>query len=126
MAATTVTTLAKKKMLLARAGDQTLPQIVGIAFGTGGVNANNQIIAHSPSDNALFNEILRKDVESHEVISDTQIRYRVTIGASELSGVMISECGIYDEEGDFVALKSFLKKGKDPDLEVIFECDDMF
>jgi hypothetical protein len=33
MAGTTVTTLAKKKMVKARAGISSLPKIVGMAFG---------------------------------------------------------------------------------------------
>ena len=37
MAGTTVTTLAKKKMVKARAGISSLPKIVGMAFGDGGV-----------------------------------------------------------------------------------------
>ena len=37
MAGTTVTTLAKKKMVKARAGISSLPKIVGMAFGAGGV-----------------------------------------------------------------------------------------
>lgn len=126
MAATTVTTIAKRKMLLARAGDQALPKITGMAFGTGGVNANNQIVPHTAADNALHLEVLRKAVEGHEVISDTRIRYRCTIGADELVGIYISECGIYDADGDFVALKSFTRKCKDADMEVVFECDDIF
>lgn len=126
MSSTTVTNLAKQKMLLARAGDRTLPKITGMAFGNGGVNSSDVVINHSPSDNALYNEVLRKPVESHEAVSSTRIRYRCTIGANELNGIYISECGIYDDEGDFVALKSFRKKGKDEDTEVIFECDDMF
>ena len=35
MAGTTVTTLAKKKMVKARAGISSLPKIVGMAFGDG-------------------------------------------------------------------------------------------
>ena len=53
MAGTTVTTRAKKKMLEARAGIAALPKIVGMAFGTGGVNSAGEIVAHSPDQNAL-------------------------------------------------------------------------
>lgn len=123
---TVVTTRAKKKMLLARAGEQALPKIVGMAFGDGGVNSSGTVIPHSADSNALHHEVLRKTVDGHEVISDTKVRYRCTIGADELSNTYISECGIYDADGDFVALKAFMQKGKDADMEVIFECDDTF
>lgn len=38
----------------------------------------------------------------------------------------ISEVGLYDADGDMVAMKAFLKKGKDADMECVFECDDTF
>lgn len=53
MAGTTVTTKAKKKMLQARAGIAPLSKIVGMAFGTGGVNTSDVIVPHSPDQNAL-------------------------------------------------------------------------
>ena len=124
--ATVVTTRAKKKMLLARAGAAQLPPIVGMAFGTGGVNANDVIVPHSADSNTLHNEVLRKAIDGYEVMTDTLVRYRCTIGADEVGGTYISECGVYDSEGDFVALKSFMKKGKDAGMEVVFECDDTF
>lgn len=124
--ATVVTTRAKRKMLLARAGAAPLPRIVGMAFGTGGVDANDTVVPHSADSNTLHHEVLRKAVDGYDIISDTHIRYRCTIGASELSGTYISECGIYDADGDFVALNSFMKKGKDAGMEVVFECDDTF
>ena len=101
MAGTTVTTLAKKKMVKARAGISSLPKIVGMAFGDGGV-------------------------DGYEVLSDTKIRYRCTLAENELANTYISEVGLYDADGDMVAMKAFLKKGKDADMECVFECDDTF
>jgi len=126
MAGTVVTKLAKKKMLEARAGISPLPKITGMAFGTGGVDAEGKVIPHSETQNALNNEVLRKPVDGFVVISDTKIRYSCTLMEDELAGTYISEVGLYDAEGDLVALKSFLKKGKDADMQVIMECDDTF
>ena len=47
MAGTTVTTLAKKKMVKARAGISSLPKIVGMAFGDGGVDSGGTVKPHS-------------------------------------------------------------------------------
>ena len=110
MAGTTVTTRAKKKMLEARAGIAALPKIVGMAFGTGGVNSAGEIVAHSPDQNALHKEVLRKNIDGYTVVSDTKIRYSCTLTASELAGEYISEVGLYDAQGDFVAFKAFMKK----------------
>lgn len=127
MAGTTVTIKAKKKMLQARAGIiSQLPPITQMAFGDGGVDEHGDVISYPPDANALNSELLRKAIDGYEVISDTCIRYATTLSESELGGVYISECGLIDSEGDFVALKAFLKKGKDADMKVIFECDDTF
>ena len=45
---------------------------------------------------------------------------------NELANTYISEVGLYDADGDMVAMKAFLKKGKDADMECVFECDDTF
>ena len=38
----------------------------------------------------------------------------------------ISEMALIDEDGDTVAIKNFLKKPKDEDMEMDFEIDDNF
>ena len=53
MAGTTVTTLAKKKMVKARAGISSLPKIVGMAFGDGGVDSGGTVKPHSADQNTL-------------------------------------------------------------------------
>lgn len=126
MAGTTVTTRAKKKMLLARAGEAALPKIVGMAFGDGGVNSAGEVIPHSANQNTLHHEVLRKAVDGHEILSDTKIRYTCTLSESELANTYISECGLYDADGDLVAMKAFMKKGKDADMEAVFEVEDTF
>lgn len=127
MASTIVTTKAKKKMVEARAGIATLPKITGMAFGTGGVNSSGTIIDHTAGQNALYNEVYRQAVDGYTVISDTVIRYACTIAAGSITdGTSISEIGLYDSAGDFVALKSFHAKGIDSDMDTIFECDDTF
>lgn len=126
MAGTTVTTIAKKKMLQARAGIAPLPKITGMAFGDGGTNSSGEIIVHSADQNKLHHEVLRKKIDGYEVLSDTRIRYTCTLAENELANTYISELGLYDADGDLVALKAFMKKGKDADMEVIFECEDTF
>ena len=123
---TIVTTKAKKKMLEARAGIiASLPTIAGMAFGTGGYSGG-AVVDHDPDDIALFSESYRQVIDGYTVISDTQIRYACTLAAGTLDNVTLSEVGLYDSAGDFVAFKSFLPKGKDADIEVVFECDDTF
>lgn len=65
MAGTTVTTLAKKKMVKARAGISSLPKIVGMAFGDGGVDSGGTVKPHSADQNTLHHELLRKNVDGY-------------------------------------------------------------
>ena len=120
-----VTTIAIKKMLEARAGIAPLPRIVGMAFGDGVVQGGS--IEPPDADTPfLKNEIYRQENDRYEIISDTCIRYICTLAKETLSGSRINEMALYDAEGDLVAIKSFMDKGKDEDIEISFEIDDTF
>lgn len=123
MAAVT-TTVAKKKMLLARAGDAALPKIVKMAFGNGGVTSGGVIIEPTEDQTDLNSEIGRYDITSHEVISDTQVRYCCRLSESTLAGKEISELALVDEDGDLVTIKNFAAKGKDGDFVFTFAVND--
>ena len=121
-----VTKSARNKMLKARAGDLVLPKIKGMAFGDGGVDGDGSIIVPSVDQTELHNELLRKEVSGYEYLNDTVCRYSCTLEASELAGKSISELALYDEDGDLIAIKNFSGKGKDDDLEMTFNIDDIF
>lgn len=123
MAAVT-TTVAKKKMLLARAGDAALPKIVKMAFGNSGVTSGGVIIEPTEDQTDLNSEIGRYDITSHEVISDTQVKYYCRLGESTLAGKEISEMALVDEDGDLVTIKNFAAKGKDSDFVFTFAVND--
>lgn len=121
-----VTKKARKKMMQARAGAIALPKIVGMAFGNGGVDGSGNIIEPLENQEVLNNELYRKEVDRYTFISDTSCRYECTLDTTELAGENISEIAIYDSEGDIVAIKNFMAKGKDRDLEMTFQVDDVF
>ncbi len=126
MADAVVTLAARKKMVQARAGETPLPKIMGVAFGSGGVDADGNVITPERTQTALKQEILRKPVDKYTFLSDTKCRYECTLAEGELTGEYISEAALYDEEGDLVAIKNFLPKGKDSDLEMTIQIDDEF
>ena len=103
-----------------------MPKIVGVAFGSGGVDADGNVITPERTQTALKQEILRKPVDKYTFLSDTKCRYECTLAEGELTGEYISEAALYDEEGDLVAIKNFLPKGKDSDLEMTIQIDDEF
>lgn len=126
MAEAIVTKTAREKMIKARAGEITLPAISGMAFGNGGVDSGGNVINPSTEQMELNSELLRKPVDGHIFISDTSCRYHCTLLENELAGESISEIGLYDTEGDLIAIKNFSPKGKDDDLEMTFNIDDTF
>lgn len=115
---------AKKKMLLARAGEQELPPIRQMVFGTGGVDIEGTVLEPEEGQQELKEEVYRKDIEKIENVSSTQIRYTCTLEENELIGKDISEIGLADAEGTLVMIKNFKAKGKDSDFIMIFKIDD--
>ena len=126
MAESIVTDIAKEKMLKARAGVSPLPPIVGMAFGDGAKNVSGGIIAPTANQTALNNELLRKANDSCKEITKLIYRYSCTLDEGELANKFINEIALYDSDGDLIAIKTFLDKGKDSDQEMVFEIDDTF
>lgn len=126
MADAVVTLAARNKMLRARAGEITLAKVLGFSFGNGGVDTSGNVITPTETQTALNNELLRKEIDGYEMLSDTRCRYKCTLAASDLVNENISEIAIYDADGDLIAIKNFKPKGKDGDLEMTFHVDDAF
>lgn len=118
-----LTKSGKEKLLRSRAGEITMPKIVGFAFGTGGVNASGII---QPVGDSLSAEFLRKAVDNYSIdLEAGKAQYFCTLGADEAVGKIISEIGLYDSEGDIIMISNFLGKGKDEGLVMRFEIDDV-
>lgn len=126
MAQGVITKIGREKLCKAHAGDINLPAIVQMAFGNGGVDEADMVIAAIGDEVSLRNELLKKDIDSHTYPEATTGRYSVRLGKSELAEEKISEMGLFDAEGDLVAYKTFLPKGKDSDMEFIFDMDEIF
>ncbi|MCM1220437.1 MAG: phage tail protein [Lachnospiraceae bacterium] len=118
-----ITLKGRSKMAKARAGVAQLPPIVGIAVGDGGTDSEGNVM--TPTDE-LRHELLRRNVDSIEKITETSYRFSLSLSRDELSDKAISEMALYDSEGDIVAIKNFKRKYKDPDMEMVFEFDDTF
>ena len=126
MANSIVTLTARKKMLRARAGEITLPQITSFVFGNGGVDEEGNVVPPQENQTELVSHLLKKDILDYTMLSDTQCRYRCVLGYEELAGEKISEIGLCDADGDIVAIKTFSAKGKDDDMEMTFYLEDSF
>ena len=113
---------------MALAGDAPLPVIAKMAWGDGGVDSDGQPLGATGNEIGLYNELLVKDIDSHEYTNteQTTCRYAATLEVNELSGEEISEMGLYDEDGDLIAYRNVLRKGKDADIPQIYNMDTIF
>lgn len=121
-----ITKIAREKLVQARAGAIALPAVIGMAFGSGGVNQDGVVISPGEDQTILNRELFRKAIDGYSFVADTICRYECTLKEAELAGEYISELGLYDEDGDLVCIKTFTQKGKDEDLEMTFTLDDIF
>lgn len=121
-----ITKKSREKLVKARAGAIQLPKIVGMAFGNGGVDSGGTVIPPTESQSELTSELYRKEIDGYSFPEDTTCRYECTLSESELAGEEISEIGLYDEDGDIVCIKTFMRKGKDDDVEQTYTLDDIF
>lgn len=128
MAQGVITNLGRCKLCKAHAGDIALPQIVQMGFGSGGVNADSEAKEITGAEIAMGKELLRKPIDSHSYLADAiaTCRYSVKLLRNELVNEKISEIALFDAEGDMVAYKTFLPKGKDSDMEFVFDIDEIF
>lgn len=123
-----ITEAGRKKLCMAHAGDMELPAITKMAWGNGGVDEAGQPIVTTGNEIGLYHQLLSKNIESHDYVNEgqTACRYTATLEAGELDGEEISEMGLYDAEGDLVAYRTFLRKGKDADIPQIYDMDEIF
>lgn len=121
-----ITKKSRVKLVKARAGAIALPKIAGMAFGNGGADASGTVIPPAEAQTGLRNEIYRKKIDGYSFPEDATCRYECTLTETELAGEEISEIGLYDTDGDIVCIKTFMRKGKDDDVEQTYTLDDIF
>ncbi|MDR2024014.1 MAG: phage tail protein [Hungatella sp.] len=123
-----ITAIGRKKLCKAHAGDITLSPIKYMAWGDAGVDAEGQPVIATGNEIALYNQLLKKEIEGHIYVTEEEAtwRYTATLEAGELTGKEISEMGLFDEEGDLIAYRTFMRKGKDADIPQIYDMDEIF
>lgn len=126
MAEAMFTEKGREKLCKAHAGDLLLPKIKYIAYGDGGVDENDIPIPITGKETALRKELLRIEIDSHTYPEPTICEYQSGLGKDDLANIYISELGIFDEDGDLIIYKTFLKKGKDDDMLFEFLLQEIF
>lgn len=126
--ATSVMTRARRVNLakITSGAVSSIPEITHIAFGDGGVGEDGQPLQPNELQTTLNHEIGRYEIDSVTNPVETTNRYTITIPESDLNGKNINEMALVDADGQLAAVKTFLNKGKDEDVEFTFEFDDEF
>lgn len=128
MAESITTVKCRQKLCKAHAGLATLPKIVKMAFGDGGLSEDGTPKVPTGQETDLYNKLLEKDIDEIELIGNDQttVRYSTILEKAELAGKTISEIGLYDEDGDLCTIRTFLGKGKDEDIQMTYSMDEIF
>ncbi len=123
-----ITVTGRKKLCQAHAGDAALPKIAKMVWGDGGVDESGIPKDTTGNEIGLYNKLLEKPIEGHVYVNEekTTCRYTSTLDAGELTGKEISEMGLLDEDGDLIAYRTFMRKGKDADIPQTYEMDEIF
>lgn len=96
--------------------------ITQIAWGDGGhvVASPTQAIPPQPSDAGLSNELLRKNLISHDFPETTTVRFVGLVDQTELNNIGISEVGLFSKDGKMFARKTFGLITKTADFSLEF------
>ena len=100
------TNLGRQKYAQAQAGDIILTAITQMAFGNGGHNTTSgEATTPDPSDTTLVNQLLIKNIDSYIFSDDYTVEFKCIIDSDEMNGQVFSEIGLFDADGDLVAIK---------------------
>ena len=111
-----ITDIGREKLCKAHTGDIRLPPLKFIAYGDGGTDSAGVPFVVTGEEVSLRNELLRIEIAQHTYPATTTCEYESNLDKNDLANVYLSELGVFDEEGDLVVYKTFLKKGKDDDM----------
>lgn len=125
---TVTTQIARDKFAHAHGGDDTLTAITEIAFGNGGHDAGTgEPIPPDDTATTVPGELIKKAIDSHSYPVATTLEIVGNVDDIELgTGYEISSCGLYDADGDLIAIKTFSPKTMSADMIIEVTWDELF
>lgn len=125
MSEAVTTNTARGKIAQAHYEGKTIPQIIEAGWGEGGVDENGSVITPSPTLTVVPEEFTRTPVVERSVdLSAVYVSFTLVLDGSQgHDGRELSSCGLYDEEGDLVAVINFSIKDIEEDtlIELIWK-----
>lgn len=121
------TKIGLKKLCKAHAGAITLPPIVKMVWGKGGLDEDGEPKDVTGEETALANLLLEKEIDGYDFnTAETSCTYYSTIEEEELVGEAISEVGLVDSEGDLVRYKTMPAFTKPDDIALQYDLTEVF
>jgi hypothetical protein len=108
----------RARLAAAVAGAGPVPVVAQIAFGRGGHDDSGNAKPVDASRTTLFDERLRKAVDSIDQPTPTEVRVKGVLLETELNGETISEAALVDSNGQLIAMKTFAPKVKEADERI--------
>ena len=128
---TVITIKRRQQLALITSGAiSTLAPTAMIAFGSGGLDADENPIPPAVTADSLNHELARYPLDSVTYPLDPQprttTRYVASIPENDLVGMSISEAALVDANGDLCAIQTMFALRKSGGTTLTFTFDDVF
>lgn len=125
---TITTEIAREKFARTHGGDDILTEITEIAFGTGGHNpTTGEVIPPESDATTVPGQVIQKAIDGNSYPNFYTVQFVGTVDDTEIgTGDDISACGLYDADGDLVALKTFSPKTMSADMAIEVTWNELF
>lgn len=124
-------TTKKARQLFAKAhlDGTAVPRITHIGWGDGGVDSGGTVLMPSDELTQVAGEFRKTEVITSSLPTDDgmKVRFKGELYSDESTvGKKLSTCGIYDSNGNLIAIKNFTIKTLDEDTKFTVEWDEQF
>lgn len=122
------TELSRDKFAEAEMNDGiVIPEISQVAFGNDGYDdVAGEVKEPSSTATQVPGEFIKKAYESLEKIENGVYRINFQLDYIEGDGQDVSSCGLYDSDGDLIAIKNFEPITKTTENQIVIEWDRQF
>ncbi len=107
----------REKLAEVTAGTGTLPQASQIAFGNDGVDGSGNPVDPTGLETTVPGQFIQKALSTVS-FTGTTTELEGLLDFDEGNGEEVSAVGIYDADGDLMALKTFTPKNKDNETSI--------
>lgn len=123
-----VTTLkAREKFAIAHAMGGTFPKITEVGWGDGGADSEGNLIFPTDSATIVPGEFVRKPIDG-VTTNGLKTTFVLTLLGTDTNAVgkNLSACGLYDSEGDLIAVACFSIKNINANSRIEIEWTETF